>query len=140
MYLDDGIATSECLSESTSHTCQIKSDLQAAGFSINEKISSWIPSHHLQWLGIIIDLNSVNYRIHTSKLAELRLLVESTVYNAVFSARTLARLAGKIMATRLVIGPAATMFTKYFYMAICLSPYWDFSIPFTTEIKLDLKF
>ena len=37
MYLDDCIATNECLSESTSHAFQIKSDLQAAGFSINEK-------------------------------------------------------------------------------------------------------
>ena len=89
MYLDNGIATSECLSESKYHACQIKSDLQAAGFSgffYNEKESSWIPSHHLLWLRIIIDLNSINYRIPTSKLAKLRLLVESTVNNAVVSA------------------------------------------------------
>ena len=119
MYLDDGIATSECLSESTSHAFQIKSDLRAAGFSIDKKKSSWIPAQKLQWLGIIIDLNSVNYRIPASKLAKLRLLIESTVNNAVVSARTLARLAGKIMAARLAIGPAAIMFTKYFYMAIC---------------------
>ena len=143
MYLDNGIATSECLSESKYHACQIKSDLHAAGFSgffSNEKESNWIPSHHLLWLGIIIDLNSINYRIPTSKLSKLRLLVESTVNNAVVSARTLARLAGKIMAARLAIGPAATMFTKYFYMAVCLAPYWNFRILLTTEIKLELKF
>ena len=37
MYLDDCIATSEYFSKLTSHACQIKSDLQAVGFSINEK-------------------------------------------------------------------------------------------------------
>ena len=47
LYLDDGITTSKFSSNLASQANQMKSDLNRAGFIINDEKSSWTPSHSL---------------------------------------------------------------------------------------------
>jgi hypothetical protein len=133
LYLDDGLAMADSVDECYRISRFIRISLQEAGFLINFEKSVFSPVKELEWLGIT--WNSTKFSI---SIPERR--IRDFENNAVqfiselpkVSARSLARVAGKIMSMHAVMGNLCKLMTKYCYMEIALRQSWG--------SRLNLKF
>lgn len=103
-YLDDFLCienSPERCNEAVSTLIQV---LRYLGFAINySKIEG--PSQNLTFLGIILDTLAMTLKLSESRIAELKLLLQSTLSKTKISKRDTQRLAGKLQfATQCVYG------------------------------------
>ena len=56
VYLDDGLCAVRGREEACTASQWVQSTLHKAGLVVNESKSSWQPSHEVQWLGFVVNL------------------------------------------------------------------------------------
>ncbi len=144
LYLDDGLGLAPNFDRAKQHSQRVKSDLQEAGFCINQKKSFWEPTKHLTWLGLDIDLDKRILSTPEGRRQKVLSLARNLIVKNRASPRQVAKLAGNIISMRLVIGDLATIATKALcrYTVSCLEGVnqWDFYYKLTHTVKEEIAF
>jgi len=97
VYLDDGAGidyTSNCAEQASKMTRKL---LIESGFVVNEDKSQWDPAMVMTWLGVELDLINNTYRITQERVSSLLSSIDFILKSPYTTARSLCRLAGKIM-------------------------------------------
>ena len=71
MYLDDGVLTNVSPTELNVQVSWVRKYLKACGILVSEEKSLWKPFKHLEWLGIIIDLELISFVASARKVSAL---------------------------------------------------------------------
>ena len=87
------------------------------GYIINSKKSITSPAQILEFLGLIVDTVSMELRLPLDKLKKTRAESRKLAREQITSARSLARLLGKMNATTPVI-PPALLFCRHLQMSL----------------------
>ena len=124
-FLDDclGIEFGYLKSETSSKF--VLNNLTNAGFVINNEKSVWEPTKYLTWLGLSVNLNKGCLYVSEERISNLLEIVEYITNNPYISARTLAKLAGKIISTKFVLGDITQLKTRFIYQCIESRVSWD---------------
>ena len=75
----------------------------------------WKPTKTISWLGISVNLNKGCLYVSKELISNLLETVEYITNNSYISARTLAKLAGKIISTKFVLGDITQLETRFIY-------------------------
>ena len=104
-FLDDGLGVSRNLTISQEEAKIVRSSLISAGFLINEEKSQWAPVQNIIWLGIEFSSRESEFRIPDNRvnsvLGRIGMVIKDLPYT---SARELAKVCGKIISTKFVLG------------------------------------
>ena len=109
LYLDDGFGMEESFEKALVNSKRIRADLIAAGLIANDDKSNWEPVQILAWLGINIDSSSSTLTIPEKKIDNIIQGAQIIVGKRVCTARQLARVAGRINSTGIVVGDVSTL-------------------------------
>jgi hypothetical protein len=126
LYLDDGLAMSDSISDCKNMSTFIQNTLEKAGFQINFEKSVFHPSQTLEWLGLIWNSEEYSLSIPCRRIDDLKISLEfvlKTMPNV--TARQLAKVTGKIISLSPVFGNVCSIMTRYCYMKIMSRLSWD---------------
>ena len=140
IYLDDGISGALGHSKALFYSRLSKSDLENAGFIINDIKSMWDPVRIGEWLGFIVNTEKMEFSVPEKKVHSLLCLIHETLRDRHTTAKILARIAGKIIAMGLALGPLSRLFTRNIYKAIDCSPSWYSKLIIPEKVKAELHF
>jgi hypothetical protein len=82
------------------------------------------PEQVQEWLGFIADAKEESFRISEKKLSKLKVVLEEAIGKPLVSARTLAKLAGKLISTSPAVLPAS-LFSRNLFQALKGKISWD---------------
>jgi hypothetical protein len=121
----------------------VQGTLVQAGLLINSDKSIFQPTQRLEWLGLMWDSHTFSLSIPQRRIADTNdsiLFLIDRFPN--FTARELARAAGKIISMSPVIGNVSSLMTRHLYLAIESRIQWDccLSLLFPEAVKLELQF
>lgn len=125
VFLDDGCGTAQTFEESEESSLAVKSLLVECGFIINIEKSLWSPTKVLIWLGIVIDLNKNSYHVSSKRIQSLLDQCEKILSCQYTTARSLSRLAGKVVSTKFVFSDIVRLKTRFLYKLIDSQYSWD---------------
>ena len=116
-YIDDILILAESREELERHVVALIYLLECMGDIINSKKSITNPSQTLEFLGLIVDTVSMELRLPLDKLKKICAESRKLAREQTTSARSLARLLGKMNATTPVI-PPAPLFCRHLQMSL----------------------
>ena len=117
-FLDDGLGIEFGYSKSETSSKFVLNTLINAGFVTNKEKSVWVLTKILTWLGISINLNKGCLCVSEECISNLLEIVEYSTNNPYISARTLAKLAAKIISTKFLFGDITQLETRFIYQCI----------------------
>ena len=106
--LDDGLDIRFRYSKSETSSKLVLNTLVNARFVRNKEESVWEPTKILTWLEVSVHLNKGCIYVSKELISNLLETVDYISDNPKISARTLAKLAGKIITTKYVLGDITT--------------------------------
>ena len=125
VYLDDGAGT-DVSNQSTKQASKMtRSLLRDCGFVENETKSQWEPVQIMTWLGVEVDLNNNTYSITRERVDSLLSSINFLLKSPYTSARSLSKIAGKIVSMKFVLQNVIRLQTRYIYKAIDDQLSWD---------------
>ena len=124
-FLDDSLGIEFGYSKSETSSKFVLNTLINAGFVINKEKSVWEPTKTLTWLGISVNLNKGCLYVSNERISNLLETVKYITNHLYGSARTLAKLAGKIISTKFVLGDITQLKTRFIYQCIESRVSWD---------------
>ena len=104
----------------------VRSSLISCGFLINEEKSQWEPVQKIIWLGIEFSSRESVFRIPDNRvnsvIGKIELAINDLPYT---SARKLAKICGKIISTKFVLGNIVQLQTRRLYQVIQSAATWN---------------
>ena len=82
----------------------------------------WEPAKTFTWLGISVNLNKGCLYVSEERISNLRETIEYIKNDPYISARTLAKLAGKLISTEFVLEDITQLKTRFIYQCIESEP------------------
>ena len=143
VYIDDGICITIGLEEAKRNSKFVRDTLIAAGLVPNVEKSNWEPSQTSEWLGIVTDTHKGVLFLPKRRIESLTTSISNVLSNfRSSSARSLARVTGKIMSMHPVVGSISGLMTRYLYSAIDSGKSWDSPVNLLArpEILQELQF
>jgi len=125
VFLDDGAGAGDSFEETTENSKITKTLLINCGFVINDEKSFWVPTKHLTWLGISVDLRNNTYSISSERISSLVSCINKLLLSPYTTARILSRLAGKIVSMKFVLLNIIRLKSRYIYKVIDEQRTWD---------------
>jgi len=117
------------------------SDLNNAGFKINDKKSCWIPSKTVKWLGIILDSDKNIFEVPADKLSRLKnAIFKNLKYRYSCSPRELAKTVGKITSLYHAYGGLVYIMTKNTTRWISEGVSWSYREVIPESVVNELQF
>ena len=117
-FLDDGLGIDFGFSKSETTSKLVLNTLVNAGFITNKEKSMWEPTKILTWLGISVNLNKGCLYVSEERISNLLETVDYITNNPYISAQALAKLAGKIISTKFVLGDITQLKTRFIYQCV----------------------
>ena len=143
VFLDDGLSIEYDENQAKKNSKFVQKSLHSAGFVENIEKSEWKPKTSIEWLGVVLDFTNKTYKISDRRICSIVSSLENIFSSPTrVSARQLARLAGKIISTKFVLGNIVRLKTRKLYKAIENRVSWDkkFSLCNNIELIDDLLF
>jgi len=125
VYIDDGGGAGDTYEEAFLSSGIVRKLLIDCGFVINEKKSIWEPTKSLTWLGVKVDLIKNIFHISDNRIQSLLNSCEKLLSSPYTTARTISRLAGKIVSMKFVLLNIVRLKTRFLYKTIDLQTSWD---------------
>ena len=142
-FLDDGLSIDFDKDQAIKNSKFVKGSISEAGFIANNEKSQWDPAKVIQWLGVVIDFEQNIFAISEKRIHSALKSIE-TILNSPnrITARQLARLAGKIISTKFVLGNVVRLRTHFFYRLIESRISWDktFNVLHYNEVVNEILF
>ena len=140
IYIDDGLSSSDSRNECRKAGSIIRRDLEEAGIVLNFEKSIWTPVQVGKFLGFIVDTTKMELRVPEEKTTTLLAKIEEVLVKGVCDAKSISRIAGRVISMTPALGPIARLFTRYMYNFIHISNSWYTSSPITDEVETELRF
>ena len=140
MYLDDGICSAVTYGMASFHSGIIRNDLRNAGFTINHKKSMFEPSQLGKWLGFEIDTTKMMFFVPVEKINALDNLINLVINLEFTNAKTVARIAGRLISMSDGIGPLTRLFTRQMYRFIDERKGWYENRPVDNSLLSEFLF
>ena len=143
VYIDDSICTTIGLEETNRNSKFVRDTLIAAGLVPDAEKSNWEPSQTSEWLGIITDTHKGVLFLPKRRIESLTTSISNVLSNfCSSSARSLARVTGKIISMQPVVGSISRLMTIYLYSAIDSGKSWDSPVDLLArpEVLQELQF
>ena len=118
----------------------MQSTLHWAGLVVNEAKSSWQPSHEVQWLGFVVNLEQGCISVPVKKVDTLKKNLGAVLDANTLNARCLASLIGKIIAMGLALGPISRFMTRSMYALLQTRSAWCSLLELSVEARIELEF
>ena len=96
----------------------VRKSLKKVGLVENNKKSNWIPTQCLRWLGFVIDLEGGKVKVPTEKLEALQLQVKQVMLSKTLTARSVAKITGKVISMSIALGQVSRLMTRSLYALI----------------------
>ena len=140
MYLDDGICSVEGKKEADLASQFVQDTLNKAGVVVNDKKSSWNPSHCMTWLGFDVDLSHGCISVPEKRLSQLHKLLNDKGTEEYLAAKQIASLVGKIISMSMALGPIARFMTRSLYALLESRDTWCDLLEVTPEARVEMEF
>eukprot|EP00731_Ephydatia_muelleri_P023446 Em0015g1029a len=140
VYLDDGLCAVRGREEACTASQWVQSTLHWAGLVVNEAKSSWQPSHEVQWLGFVVNLEQGCISVPVKKVDTLKKNLGAVLDANTLNARCLASLIGKIIAMGLALGPISRFMTRSMYALLQTRSAWCSLLELSVEARIELEF
>ena len=140
MYLDDGICSVEGKKEADLASQFVQDTLNKAGLVVNDKKSSWNPSHCMTWLGFDVDLSHGCISVPEKRLSQLHKLLNYKGTEEYLAAKQIASLVGKIISMSMALGPIARFMTRSLYALLESRDTWCDLLEVTPEARVEMEF
>ena len=140
VYLDDGLCAVKGKEEACAASQWVQSTLQRAGLVVNESKSTWHPSHVVQWLGFVVDLEQGCISVPVKKVDALKAKLGAALDAKALSARQLASLVGKIISMGLALGPISRFMTRSMNALLQTRFAWCSWLELSVEARTELQF
>ena len=126
VFIDDGLGTKEGYSLTKMDAKLVRESLGLSGFVANHEKSHWDPTQELTWLGNTVNLDLGTYTVSKKREDALLAALDLTSRNLPFtSARKLAKLTGKIISSKWILGDIIHLKTRHLYRVITTRKSWD---------------
>ena len=141
IFIDDGINTnfreSVCLEQGK----RIKHDLIMAGWVPHREKSMWTPTHVIEFLGFLINLNLGLIITPEHKISVIRDLIKSCLdTQGRLPAKFIAKVTGKIISLEHSHGELVFMRTKFLHMQLARISSWSCKFKLCPESRQELSF
>ena len=134
IYIDDGFAVCESHTEATVASVRLRSDLDSAGFVINDAKSCWDPAMSAQWLGFRVDSGDMKFYVTDAKLQNLLTVIDNVLSPTKrLTARQLAKFVGCAVSLERALGPFVRLLSRSAARLCAAAPSWD------TCVQLDAQ-
>ena len=139
VYLDDGLGSQP--DKISAHAASViqRRDLQASGLLCNEGKSHWTPKQIGGWLGLIINIISMQFSLPPKKVDKLHALLSTVISNGYCSYRFLAKIVGVVLSCASAVGPISRLLSQM-YFTIATRSAWDSLVHFTPALLEELRF
>ena len=118
VFIDDGLGLADKV-KSNIHSLVVKKTLTEAGFVINTQKSIWQPQRELIWLGININLDKLCFSIPQIRMESISFSLAKIIKNLTYTtACKLAKVCGKVISTKFVMGNIVQLKTRNLYEII----------------------
>ena len=125
-FIDDGLGLADKVQSNIHHTFVVKKSLTEAGFVINTQKSIWQPQRELTWLGVNINFDKLCFSISQTRMESIFFSLEKIIKNLPYTtARKLAKVCGKLISTKFVVGNIVQLKTRNLYKIIEARHSWD---------------
>ena len=125
VFIGDGLGSADKV-QSNIHSLVVKKSLTEAGFVINTQKSIWQPQRELTWLGDNINLDKLCFSIPQTRIESIFFSLEKIIKNLPYTtARKLAKVCGKLISTKFVMGNIDQLKTRNLYKIIGSRYSWD---------------
>ena len=114
--------------------------MHSAGLVVNESKSSWQPSHEVQWLGFVVNLEQGCISVPVKKVDTLKKNLGAVLDANTLNARCLASLIGKIIAMGLALGPISRFMTRSMYALLQTRSAWCSLLELSVGARTELEF
>ena len=142
-FIDDGFGCAQGFLEAEVQSKIVRNSLIKAGWVINDEKSQWEPIQKIVWIGVGVDFSKGILHISEKRVQSIQESLKTVINNLPdISARKLARLAGKIISTKLVLGNITQLKTRYIYHCIATARTWDndFSLLHDRNVTQEISF
>ena len=119
-----------------------KKDFKKAGWMFNEK-KSRNPSQESEYLGFIVDMIDMKFKILKEKREKVLKLLEDFLYKSFFSklpVKALAKVTGSIIALSRAVGPVARLMTRHLYGDVMQARTWSSWIWISQKAIEEIRF
>jgi ribonuclease HI len=141
VYLDDGFTSQPDRISALAASSIQQQDLKSSGLLCNDSDLHWDPMQVGEWLGLIINTISMQFKVPPKKLVKFKSLLDSAASDGSASIRQLAKIAGSVISLSFAIGPICRLCTRQMYCAIeSRSGGWDQRIPLSPALLEELRF
>ena len=117
-FLDDSLGIEFGYSKSETSSNFVLDTLINARFVTNKEKSAWEPTKTITQLGISVDLDKGCLSVTEERISNLLEAVKCNTNNPYISARTLAKLVGKIISTKFVLEDITQLKTRFIYQCV----------------------
>ena len=125
VFIDDGLGSADKV-QSNIHSLVVKKSLTEAGFVINTQKSIWQPQREITWLGVNINLDKFCFSIPQTLIESIFFSLEKIIKSLPYTtARKLAKVCGKLISTKFVMGNIVQLKTRNLYKTIGARHSWD---------------
>ena len=125
IYLDDGFNIGSDYNTCKASTEHIIQDLESSGFVINHEKSNLEPRQIGQWLGTVIDTNSMLFYVPPEKITDLKRQISQIESHNKITPRLLSKIAGRLSSMHMSLGPIVRLMTRNMYIDIQKDIGWD---------------
>ena len=125
VFIDDGLGSADQV-QSNIHSLVVKKSLTEAGFVINTQKSIWQPQRELTRLGVNINLDKFCFSIPQTRTEFIFFSLEKIIKNLPYAtARKFAKVCGKLISTKFVMGNIVQLKARNLYKIIGARHSWD---------------
>ena len=125
-FIDDGAGVAKDRETTIKQASFVKHSLRQSGFVVNKDKSLWLPTQNMTWLGVNLDLQNEKFTIPEERMASIFQSLERIIIELPYStARKLAKLCGKLISTKFVLGDVIQLKTRWLYKIIEARTSWD---------------
>ena len=118
VFIDDELGSADKV-QSNIHSLVVTKSLTEAGFVINTQKSIWQPQRELIWPGVNINLDKLCFSIPQIRMESISFSLAKIIKNLTYTtARKLAKVCGKVISTKFVMGHIVQLKTRNLYEII----------------------
>ena len=124
IYIDDGICVSDGFEKGQEAGFRIKSDLESAGFVINQKKSIWSPTQKIDFLGFSVSTTDMTYEVPIKKIEKFKVLAEAILKSGKACAKDISRVTGRLVSMQPALGNLVYLTTRCMFAFIAKQSTW----------------
>ena len=143
IYIDDILLMASSQSQVTEHSQMLLNLLKNLGFVINQSKSVLDPTHSIEFLGLMIDSESLTFRVPEEKIRKVQKECRHFLNKGVASPRDLSHLIGLLSSFNLAVSPAPLHYRalqRMKHRCLKISGSWDYQESLDGGAQQDLRF